>query len=248
MKKSLRSVFGFLAAFSLLLFASCEVGLGESVDLEAPEITITSPLPNAKVGCNVTLEGTCSDNVAVTEVIVSNNITGEVYGNASISHDTWSISLDLDEGEVELKCQVKDRADNASSKSVRTILLLVDETAPDGLSWYIERGAGIQIALESKEKLVNKDLTSAENKYVPQNQEFTIYGNFYDAMSIDTISLVLYEDDLPVITKTVTAEDKEDGNYIGEGKSIFAPSFHFDHDELVAAKASLATGKHYLQL
>ena len=55
MKKSLRSVFGLLAALSLLIFASCEVGLGESVDLEAPEITITSPLPNAKVGCNVVM-------------------------------------------------------------------------------------------------------------------------------------------------------------------------------------------------
>lgn len=247
MKKSLRSVFGLLAALSLLFFASCEVGLGESVDLEAPEITITSPLPNAKVGCNVVLEGTCSDNVGVTEVIVSNNITGEVYGRAQLSHDTWRMPLTLDEGEVELKCQVKDKADNASSKSIRTILLLVDETAPDSLSWYIERGAGIQLALESKEKLEKKDLTSAENKYVPQNQEFTIYGNFYDAMSIDTISLILYEDSEPVITKTVTAENKDDGNYIGDGKSIFAPAFRFTHDELVAAKPSLASGKHYLQ-
>ena len=247
MKKSLRSVFGLLASLSLLFFASCEVGLGESVDLEAPEITITSPLPNAKVGCNVVLEGTCSDNVGVTEVIVSNNITGEVYGRAQLSHDTWRMPLTLDEGEVELKCQVKDKADNASSKSIRTILLLVDETAPDSLSWYIERGAGIQLALESKEKLEKKDLTSAENKYVPQNQEFTIYGNFYDAMSIDTISLILYEDSEPVITKTVTAENKDDGNYIGDGKSIFAPAFRFTHDELVAAKPSLASGKHYLQ-
>lgn len=247
MKKSLRSVFGLLAALSLLIFASCEVGLGESVDLEAPEITITSPLPNAKVGCNVVLEGTCSDNVGVTEVIVSNNITGEVYGRAQLSHDTWRMPLTLDEGEVELKCQVKDKADNASSKSIRTILLLVDETAPDSLSWYIERGAGIQLALESKEKLEKKDLSSAENKYVPQNQEFTIYGNFYDAMSIDTITLVLSENGKKIISKTVTAENKNDGNYIGDGKSIFAPAFHFTHDELVAADASLASGKHYLQ-
>ena len=247
MRKSFRSVLGLFTALSVILFASCEVGLGESVDLEAPEITITSPLPNAKVGCKVLLQGTCYDNVGVTAVIVSNNITGEVYGNANVSGDTWSMPLTLKEGEVELKCQVKDKADNGSSKSIRTILLLVDETAPDSLSWYIERGAGIQLALEPKEKLEKKDLSSAENKYVPQNQEFTIYGNFYDAMSIDTITLVLSENGKKIISKTVTAENKNDGNYIGDGKSIFAPAFHFTHDELVAADASLASGKHYLQ-
>ena len=249
MKKSLSILLtAALSALSLfvLTFTSCEIGMGESVDLEAPELTITSPEANAKVGREIVLEGKCHDNIRVTEVVISNVITGEEYGKAQINGDNWKIALELDEGEVELKCQAKDKAENISSKSIRTILLLVDETAPEGLSWYIDRGAGIQIPLDDKPALENTDLSLADNKYIPQNQEFTICGNFYDAMSIDTITLTLSENGQRVISKTVTAENKGDGNYIGDGKSIFAPSFRFTHDELVQAKSTMSSGKHYL--
>ncbi len=249
MKKSLSILLtAALSALSLfvLTFTSCEIGMGESVDLEAPELTITSPEANAKVGKEIVLEGKCHDNIRVTEVVISNVITGEEYGKAQINGDNWKIALELDEGEVELKCQAKDKAENISSKSIRTILLLVDETAPEGLSWYIDRGAGIQIPLDDKPALENTDLSLADNKYIPQNQEFTICGNFYDAMSIDTITLTLSENGQRVISKTVTAENKGDGNYIGDGKSIFAPSFRFTHDELVQAKSTMSSGKHYL--
>ena len=244
MKKSLLSIFVLL---SLIGFSACEVGLGNSVDLEAPVLTITSPLPQSNVPKDIVMQGTCTDNLKVTEVLVSNKITGESYGKAQITGDKWEIALSLEEGEVELVCQAKDAANNSSTKSIRTILLLVDETAPEGLSWYIERGKGIQISLQSKEELENTNLDDPTNKYIPQNEEFTIHGNFYDAMSIDTITLTLSENGQALISKTIQA-DSASPNYVGDGKSIYAPAFKFTHAELAAASSSLNTGKHYLQL
>lgn len=247
----MKKVFFCLAAIiSFFMISSCDIGLGlgAEVDLVAPELTITSPEPLSRVRRSVTVTGTCKDNVGVTGVKVTNRTSGESYGNARISGNNWTIDLYLPEGEVDLFFEASDSAGNVSTKSQKTILLLVDETAPEGLSWYIDRGDGVQVALMTEEDLNNVNTTLAKNKHIPQNEEFYVYGHFYDAMSIDTISLVLSKNDETIITKTVTAENKDDGNYIGDGKSIYAPVWKFTHDELVAARASLGSGKHYLKL
>ena len=70
MKKSLLLIVSLLSCLVL----GCEVGLGNAVDLEAPVLTITSPLPQSNVKRNVLLEGTCTDNLKVTEVVVSNKM------------------------------------------------------------------------------------------------------------------------------------------------------------------------------
>lgn len=238
--------------YALIIFSlmSCETGLGEALDLEAPEIKITTPATLSLVHTRVTLAGTCRDNHRVTEVIVAkrDSAGNEVYlGNAAISGEKWEMELVLEEGEIELVCTAKDAVNNSSTKSKAIVTLLVDDTAPEGLSWYLDRGNGIQVGLKPKEELETLDIGLAKNKSIPQNQKFLVYGHFYDAMSIDTITFSLKEDDNVVIQKTVTAEDKGDGHYIGEGKSIYAPVFSFTHDELVAAKASLGSGPHYLR-
>lgn len=245
MKKVLILLLGIL-----LLFFSCDVGLGSAIDLEAPELSVSTPLSLSKVKRQVTIKGTCSDNFKVTQVSITNRSTGEHYGNAVISGNNWTANLYLPEGEQELLITAKDAAGNTSVKSSKVILLLVDETAPEGLSWYIDRGNGVQVQLKDKEELENLKLDDAVNKHIPQNEEFTLYGRFYDAMSIDTITLIFSEAGTEILRKTVTAEPKtgEEDNYIGDGKSIYAPSWSFTHDELVARKSSLATGKHYLEV
>lgn len=66
-------IFCLVAALSSCNFY---VGLGKSIDLEAPQITITSPAPYSNVGYNFTLTGTCTDNEAVTKVVITNLDTG----------------------------------------------------------------------------------------------------------------------------------------------------------------------------
>ena len=247
MKKRNFLVAGILFLTALFAFSSCEpqIGLGEIVDLEAPEVTITSPKPLSLQPKTINFEGTCHDNVKVTAVVITNRTTGELLCNAAISGDTWSGTVTLEEGEADILVTAKDKAENFSINSSKNITLLVDETAPEGLSWYVDRGDGVQVSLMTKEELQDVDTSLAENKQIPQNEKFTVYGRFYDAMSINSITLTLKENGSEIISKTVTASDYETS---GEGKSIYAPSWTFTHDELVAANSSLASGKHYLEL
>lgn len=220
-------------------FVGCETGLGQALDLEAPVITVTSPETLSNVHKAFTMTGTCSDNIGVTSVYIQDKQTGAVYANASINGTSWKADLNLEEGEKTLLCVANDAAGNSSTKSIKTVIYLVDETAPEGLSWYVDRGNNVQTALKEKEVLENMNYDDFTNIDVPQNQSFSVYGRFYDAMSINTITLELYEDDIKVAEKTVTA------SAIAAGKSIYSPQFEFDASDF---PSSLSTGKHYLKL
>lgn len=100
MKKKIFSLF----LFSFLIF-SCEVGLGELVDIDAPEITIGRMVAGDSVKTNfsttlytkqtVVFEGTATDNIAVTGVraevkwlgdadysfLTNGSVSGGGYGN-----------------------------------------------------------------------------------------------------------------------------------------------------------------------
>ncbi|MBR5645402.1 MAG: hypothetical protein IKX23_02025 [Treponema sp.] len=231
-------------------FTGCETGLGEEIDLEAPVLTITSPEKFSYQPLNFILRGTCSDNKGVTKVVVSNKESGKVYGNAVISGNDWQFEMNLvqeEEGEITFLCSAYDEFGNSSTKSARNITLLVDEHAPEGSGWYVERGNNKPVNLKDKEYLENLDYTLSVNKDVPQNETVYIHASFYDAMNIDTITIKLYEDgyQTPKLQKTVTARPS-DINYIGEGKSMYSPVFMFTHSEFSAA--GLGTGKHYMRV
>lgn len=256
MKKFFLPILLLISLLGLSLVVSCEVGMGEALDLEAPEVTVTAPAKFSYQHLSFRFEGTCKDNEKVTSVVISNKVTGKVYGNAIINGDNWYYDITLakeEEGENTFLIQANDAYGNSSTRSSRIINLLVDENAPEAKSWYIDRGNSIQTQLEPQEFLEGLDYTLAVNKNYPQNQKFTLYGDFYDAMGIDTITVKLFEvggsDTIPVITKTVDAKsDAAHSHYIGDGKSIYSPEFEFTHDELVSAKPTLNSGKHYLRV
>ena len=254
MKKSILKFFLSLVALSAFLFSGCEVGLGESLDLEAPELTITSPSNFSYQPLHFTITGTCKDNKGVTSVVVLNKETGEEFGYATIENDTWHFDVNFtkeDEGEITFRIEANDKAGNTSAHSARNLTLLVDEHAPEAKSWYVDRGNSIQASLETKEFLESLDFTLSENKNYPQNQHFTLYGNFYDAMGIDTITVKLYEDTfsttVPVASKTVNVSSTSE-NYIGDGKSIYSPSFYFDESDFVNGNPLCISGKHYMRV
>ena len=225
--------------------------MGEAVDLEAPVLTITSPEKFSYQQLAFTITGTCTDNVRVDRVVITDKETGYHFGDAVIEGENWSIDLVLtteQEGEVTFLCEAIDPKHNSSTHSARSITLLVDEHAPVAKSWYVDRGNSIQTQLETQEFLQALDFNLSRNKNYPQNEEFTLYGSFYDAMGIDTITVRLYEDNVPVIEKTKIVTDDGSANYVGDGKSIYSPEFKFTHNELKAAKASLNSGKHYLRV
>lgn len=77
----------------LLSLSTCDlfkVGLGEKVDISAPEISITSPANGAYVRGSIAVSGTVSDDLGVSEVSVV--VGGQSY-KAAVSGGSWSVTL-----------------------------------------------------------------------------------------------------------------------------------------------------------
>lgn len=106
MKKLLLKKIGlslFVVA-ATLLWTTCEVGLGESVDNFAPSIAVTGPVQASICKGAVTICGTCSDDkgVMLVSVTVKNTTTGAAYpfsGNINMASRTvlgafdWSTTI-----------------------------------------------------------------------------------------------------------------------------------------------------------
>lgn len=91
----LAAAFGIAVLFG---FAACNIGLGESVDTQAPVLSITYPPADATIRGTFKLYGKWTDDKTVTRVSVSVSGTdnGKSFGpyNASISASgTWEMNL-----------------------------------------------------------------------------------------------------------------------------------------------------------
>ena len=256
MRKSVLFLGGII--FSALVFFSCETGLGENVDLEAPVILISSlisdgsePVTNFAGGVychkSVSFIGTATDNKTVARVYTQIKRAGESdfsdFKDAVFSNSSWTLDVDFEEeGVVILNFIATDPSGNFNKKSRKQIILYIDETAPVGSAWYIDRKInGIQYNLHDIDYLKGLDLTESSNVDAAQNIKFAICANFNDTMGIDeenppTISL--YDKDE---NKICTIEKTEDS-------TAYAPVFEVSAYTLTNAVPALASGKHYLQV
>ena len=96
-KKVLR-IFSALFVFSWILF-SCDVGLGESVDVMAPTVSISYPPASVVIRDGFLLSGSWMDDkgVFLVRVSVTNDDTGQSYGTYTASVGlfdlSWSVKL-----------------------------------------------------------------------------------------------------------------------------------------------------------
>ena len=246
----------FLITLLFTMFmTSCQVGLGEIVDLEAPTIRIQklnskgqNLISNNGSAFNcakkVTILGVAEDNVRVDSVYAEIKWGEEnsfnYYADAKIT-DSGSFVLDLNfnrEGPVTVKVTAKDSVGNIGSKSSRVVSLYVDETAPVGVSWYIDRkvpGIQIQYNLNSQEILKELDENLSENKDAFQNESFSINSSFQDAMGIknEMTSIVLQEGNVKLVDVKSTSS------------SSYAPMFNIESE--TAAKLPVS-GKHFIDV
>lgn len=246
----------FLITLLFTMFmTSCQVGLGEIVDLEAPTIRIQKLNSKGQnlisnngstFNCakKVTILGVAEDNVRVDSVYAEIKWGEEnsfnYYADAKIT-DSGSFVLDLNfnrEGPVTVKVTAKDSVGNIGSKSSRVVSLYVDETAPVGVSWYIDRkvpGIQIQYNLNSQEILKELDANLSENKDAFQNESFSINSSFQDAMGIknEMTSIVLKEGSNELVKVKSTAS------------SSYAPMFNIESE--TAAKLP-GSDKHYIDV
>ena len=248
-------VLSFLFVFSLV-FTSCEVGMGKAVDLEAPVLTVkqmvsggTTPKTNfdTTIYCkkSVVFSGVAEDNDTVSNVYAEVKYLGEESYNylssASMSGNNWSLPVDFpQEGPCWLKITAEDKSNNYSVKSSKVITLFVDDDAPVGNAWYIDRLIrGIHYELKGLDELkaivaADPELRQPINKDVAQNVEFVICSSFSDASGIQDVSISIWDEDGNNIISSVA----------NEAASSYAPRFRITNSKL----SSLGNGPHYLQV
>ena len=147
----MRKLFGFFIFIFILMF-SCDqsvnmlLGVGQALDSQSPEISVTSPENGIYVNKSaITIEGKCSDNVGVTRINAQAEIAGvtsTVTKNVnlrSVREGSWSVTFEADELErglnlwrsglkvtFTLTC-----CDAAGNSMVEHIFLYIDTDLPE---------------------------------------------------------------------------------------------------------------------
>ena len=150
LKKVRSAIRNFILAAGLVvpLFStvSCEIGLGESVDTQAPVISITYPPVGATIMDDFILSGTYADDKGITGVTVTIQGTGIDNGNfsmgplaATYADNIWQINLnkssgtgiyngyDIPDGPIEVTVNVSDGGNHTTTEKRA---LEIDNTAP----------------------------------------------------------------------------------------------------------------------
>ncbi len=190
MKNLFRSLFISIVTISVLMTGgSCEIGLGSSVDTEAPKLAIDYPQSGAHVRNKFLLSGTWNDDKAVSGIDIevckkvlvtasdgtqTTQITSVYSSEASVNDNgRWSINLNeydeekytdyngwqFGDGEYILYATARDAAGHSSDRSERGI--------------YIDNSAPVL--------LLTKPATSgSDNDKETYGQIVQLTGNFYD--------------------------------------------------------------------
>lgn len=150
LKKVRSAIRNFILAAGLVLplfsTVSCEIGLGESVDTQAPVISITYPPVGATIMEDFILSGTYADDKGITGVTVTIQGTGIDNGNfsmgplaATYADNIWQINLnksngtgiyngyDIPDGPIEVTVNVSDGGNHTTTEKRA---LEIDNTAP----------------------------------------------------------------------------------------------------------------------
>lgn len=133
-------LFLFFLSLSAILYFSCNVGLGEAVDTEAPVMSITYPPAGAIIRDSFILAGNCNDDKGVNSisVVVTNNETQirRIFTEVEIDGKNWKITLNekdgekypFDDGKYTIDVTGTDGSGRTSGVSSRSFE--IDNTAP----------------------------------------------------------------------------------------------------------------------
>jgi len=192
----MKKITGFLfTILTLFLAASCNIGLGHSVDVEVPAIEITSPNAGAVIRDSFAILGTWSDDGSVKSVDVSLKglsngtssipaLAAEVITDESTTEGTkgrWSVVIEpkkqnavIVDGSYEVTIVIKD---NGGHKTTISRQYVIDNTPP-------------VIVLQRPGTEYNVELSAADS----YGQTFTLEGQGADDNNIDLINVSVYGD------------------------------------------------------
>ena len=236
------------ALISLFWISSCDVGLGQEVDLIAPVLTVESPSNNAFVPRNFSIEGIATDNIGCEKIRFdyTYRLNGTEYKGSKecgVLGDRFSCPFTFDKDvEVSFEITALDKNRNGSEYSSASKTYIIDSNDPKVGKVAIRRGSYIARLLpleDFKTEYTGKTAlrNNPENKDYFQNKSFVLYSTLKDSYGIGGAKIELYEGSEKIIEKTMpdNTENK------------FSPEFSFTESELVAARPSLATGVHYIR-
>ncbi len=197
-------------------FTTCKapMGLGDSIDWEAPVLTIDPGSNPRYVRLGTTLEGTVTDNVGVSSVIMRDAVSGKELFQAEVTGNRWKINLNFSEEQNGEKIVAEivsyDRARNSNDQSMVSITLIIDIRPPITEDMSINRTPMKTARLETYSKLMELETTDPRGEKSAnvdnyQNGWFHLKGkvseeetrievvslNIYDAREPDTLLLSL---------------------------------------------------------
>ena len=182
-------ILGFFS--TVLIFTSCEIGLGAAVDTMVPVIAIDSPAADSTIRDSFAFRGSWSDDGAVMGLTVTlKTVEGDVVGlpaltkNGSVSYasvpgliNTWECQINpkeegVKDGKYEATVTITDMAGHATSV---TRQITIDNTAPV----VVLQRPGTEISANPA------DMDS-------YGQKLTIEGQAADDSSISHVELKVY--------------------------------------------------------
>ena len=231
-KKSLKTLSSLFAASLLFCFSSCEIGLGATVDVEKPTVSITYPPTSSIIRDSFILAGTCSDDRELKSIeveIVKNKNGKEIFvsktvyediitlkGDGTAKNATWKVELNtpvdgkypLTDGKYTFKVKSFDATNRESMQSSRTVE--IDNTAPV----FVIKNPGSIDDVESYGSI------------------FTLKGVIKEEHTISYMKLIVYNENKQDITSVLngtTAEWIE--NDVEEDVNIIVARFNTDVED-----------------
>ena len=218
-----------LTVISILIIAGCEIGLGSSVDTEAPGLGIDAGIADKVIRGDFALRGKYSDDGSIDSLsAVLKRTDGEgsaLSFRGELSEDpknkgsgTWKINIPaksrpITDGTYQADVTIKD---SVGRTTVQSTIFTIDNTAP-------------VIVLTRPSTAAQADNPDT------YGQKFTIEGQAADTNNISRIEIRLFEDkectkpaaDEPVVLKNVplsismdaASYDSQGENYIYEGET-----------------------------
>ena len=217
MKKIFNTLFRIAITASIFFFASCEIGLGGSVDIIGPTVNITNPAPRENVMEIFDISGTVWDDfeVASLTVICGGNEWKNVGGTWSVKIDgasdfvedkdsEWNVQSDgktiiwtvknvdfrtKNDGDYEIVVSAIDTSGNTSGDSKKSRTIVVDKEAPviTVSSPLTKKDSGYFTNINDY-----KDITIVSNFVTG---DFTISGSTTDENAIKYIDIFIQSTD-----------------------------------------------------
>lgn len=241
--KKIKHILITTAAVFAVIFSSCEVGLGSSIDKDPPTIRVTYPPEASVVKGSFVLAGECNDDQKVMsvnveiydekDIQVGESITANVDGNS------WSVGIDVEhnkdlykDGRYTFRAIAVDAAYRTSM--LASTSLTIDNTAPvlilnNPQTVEVENSASFGKSIRIVGDISEQNTTT---KVILYAQECDEDGNIKDGAEVIEIPATNFKTistDNPLVFANInddaTAADKENyksiyGDYIEDNVTV----------------------------